>query len=332
MRGRMSLRAVAVRPAAPLTRPGTGEISRALRQALLLLLASGATFLAAAQDLPAPPTTASSVMQDRPLSRPALFAPANLLAWCIVPYDNQHRTPAQRMEMLQRLGFTQYIWDWRQQHLKDLPLEIESAHAAGIRLRGVWIWIDERYDQVGRLGDANRAVFDAVNRAGRPVEFWVGFHANAFPGDNDDARLDRGVAWVSFLRDEARATGSTISLYNHGDWFGEPENQLKIIAASGPSGLGLTYNFHHAHHQISRFATLLPAMLPHLKAVVLNGMKPEGPKILPIGEGTHERAMIRLLAASGYRGPIGILGHVEDADVEVVLQRNLAGLRRLIAP
>jgi hypothetical protein len=53
--------------------------------------------------------------------------------------------------------------------MKDLPLEIESAHAAE-GLRGVWIWIDERCDQVGRL-DANRAVFDAVNRAGRPVEF-----------------------------------------------------------------------------------------------------------------------------------------------------------------
>jgi hypothetical protein len=74
-------------------------------------------------------------------------------------------------------------------------------------------------------------------------------------------------------------------------------------------------------------------MLPHLKAVVLNGMKPEGPKILPIGEGTHERAMIRLLAASGYRGPIGILGHVDDADVETVLQRNLTQVcGELIAP
>ncbi len=330
MRGRMSLRAAVRTPAFP-PRPATGHVPRALGQVLLLVFAGGLA-LAASQDLPPAPSAASFAMQDRPLPRSALFAPANLLAWCIVPYDNQHRTPVQRMEMLKRLGFTQYVWDWRQQHLQDLPLEIEAAQAAGIRLRGLWIWIDARNDRVGRLGDSNRAVFDAVNRAGRPVEFWVGFHANAFPDDTDEARVARGVAWVSYLRDEARGTGSSISLYNHGDWFGEPENQLKIIAAAGPSGLGLTYNFHHAHPQISRFATLLPAMLPHLKAVVLNGMKPEGPKILPIGEGTHERAMIRLLAASGYRGPIGILGHVDDADVETVLQRNLTGLRQLIAP
>jgi hypothetical protein len=59
-------------------------------------------------------------------------------------------------------------------------------------------------------------------------------------------------------------------------------------------------------------------MLPHLEAVVLNGMKPEDLRF-PIGEGTHERH--DPLSASGYRGPIGTLGHVEDAD-KVVLQRN----------
>ena len=58
-------------------------------------------------------------------------------------------------------------------------------------------------------------------------------------------------------------------------------------------------------------------------------MRPEGPKILPIGSGTRERDMIRLLQASGYDGPIGVLGHVEDADVEEVLRANLAGLRSL---
>jgi hypothetical protein len=58
-------------------------------------------------------------------------------------------------------------------------------------------------------------------------------------------------------------------------------------------------------------------------------MRPEGPKILPIGQGTHEREMIRLLRESGYAGPIGILGHVEDADVEEVLRRNLEGLQLL---
>lgn len=331
MRDPMSIRAATDRPAAgpPGTRPLKAVIG--LRQALLLLFAAGVISAAPGDPPPSAPMPPSASLKSS-LSQHPLFAPANLLAWCIVPYDNQHRTPAQRVEMLQRLGFTQYVWDWRQAHLKDLPVEIERAHAAGIHLRGLWIWIDARNDTLGRLSDANQDVLKAVNQAGRPVEFWVGFHANVFTDGDDAARVARGVAWVSFLRDLAKATGSSISLYNHGDWFGEPENQVKIITAAGPSGLGMTYNFHHAHHQIGRFATLLPIMLPYLKTVVLNGMNPDGPKILPIGEGTHELGMIRLLVASGYQGPLGILGHVEDEDAEKVLRRNLAGLQRLVAP
>jgi hypothetical protein len=60
-------------------------------------------------------------------------------------------------------------------------------------------------------------------------------------------------------------------------------------------------------------------------------MRPEGPKILPVGSGSHERRMLRLLAESGYQGPIGILGHVEDADVGEVLRRNRDGLHAIVA-
>lgn len=41
----------------------------------------------------------------------------NYFAWCIVPFDNQNRTPEQRIEMLKRLGFTSYAYDWREKHL-----------------------------------------------------------------------------------------------------------------------------------------------------------------------------------------------------------------------
>jgi hypothetical protein len=48
-----------------------------------------------------------------------LFTKENLVAWCIVPFDNQNRAPAQRVEMLKRLGFTQYAYDWRHQHISS---------------------------------------------------------------------------------------------------------------------------------------------------------------------------------------------------------------------
>jgi sugar phosphate isomerase/epimerase len=258
-----------------------------------------------------------------------LAARENLLAWCVVPYDSKHRGPAERIAMLKRLGLSQYVWDWRQEHLKDLSEEIRLSKEAGLRMRGVWLWIDETQDQPGKLGANNEAVFKAIEDSGTVMEFWLGFHDNFFAGLDDEARVKKGVAMVSHLRDRAKRNGGSVALYNHGGWFGEPENQLRVIAAAGGDGLGIVYNFHHGHHQISRFPEILTAMLPHLRAVNINGMKPDGPKILTIGSGTHEKEMLRQLEKSGYRGPLGILCHVEDADAEEILRANLDGLKNI---
>ena len=72
-----------------------------------------------------------------------LFAPDNLVAWCIVPFDSLKRGPLERVEMLRRLGIKQYAFDWRDEHLAGFPAEIAIAQEHGIRLRAVWIWIDE---------------------------------------------------------------------------------------------------------------------------------------------------------------------------------------------
>ena len=71
---------------------------------------------------------------------------------------------------------------------------------------------------------------------------------------------------------------------------------------------------------------LVEAMMPHLWVVNLNGMRPEGPKILPFGAGTHEREMLQRVLDAGFTGPFGVLGHVDDADVKVILEGNLRGL------
>jgi hypothetical protein len=65
----------------------------------------------------------------------------------------------------------------------------------------------------------------------------------------------------------------------------------------------------------------------------LNGMTTDGDKkgmkILPLGVGTHDLAFMKLIRASGYSGPIGIIGHTND-DVEQRLQDNLDGLDWLL--
>ena len=74
-------------------------------------------------------------------------------------------------------------------------------------------------------------------------------------------------------------------------------------------------------------------MLPHLVCLNLNGMMPDGErrgqKILPLGQGDLDLRLLKTIAASGYRGPIGILGHTQD-DAEERLQDNLDGLDWLV--
>lgn len=276
------------------------------------------------------PLRADPMTEPHPQT-PKLFAQDNLMAWCIVPFDSLERSPEERIAMLQRLGIRQYAWDWRQRHIDELPREIELAQKNDIRLRAVWLWIDANADSVGALGQANRRVMDAVEEAGIAVEFWLGFHENVFEGLSDEERVERGAALVGFLAEEAKRSGSALALYNHGGWFGQSENQIAIIERVGDPSVGMVYNFHHAHHEIDRFAENLAQMLPYLKAVSVNGMNPDGPKILPVGEGSAERAMLHQLRDSGYDGPVALLGHVEDRDVETVLQENLAGLRSLVS-
>ena len=129
----------------------------------------------------------------------------------------------------------------------------------------------------------------------------------------------------------AEEIGCTLALYNHGDWFGEPENQVRIIKAIGSDRIRIVYNFHHGHHQIDRFEELLDLMMPYLSAININGMRAEGPKIITLGQGERELEMLQSIMASGYNGPIGIIGHTEEEDIQVVLERNLEGLRKLSA-
>ena len=90
------------------------------------------------------------------------------------------------------------------------------------------------------------------------------------------------------------------------------------------------YNFHHGHSHVADFPQLARRMQPYLLTVNINGMREGGPQILAVGLGGHEASMLRELAASGYRGPIGILHHRDGVDAEKGLNENLLGIRQLL--
>ncbi len=67
----------------------------------------------------------------------------NLVAWCIVPFDAEERSPEQRALMLDELGFKKMAWDWRMEHahhqIDDFPrlLEIMMPYLYTVNLNGM---------------------------------------------------------------------------------------------------------------------------------------------------------------------------------------------------
>ncbi len=257
-----------------------------------------------------------------------LFSRTNLVAWCIVPFDSARRTPEQRAAMLESLGIRRLAYDWRNEHIPTFDQEVAELAKRHIELTAWWF--------PSTLGPEARAILDCLRRHQLSPQLWITLGTEPEP---DPAALERKIAGtvssLSPLCIEAARIGSTVGLYNHLGWFGEPTNQLTILSrlrAAGHTNAGIVYNFHHAHDQIDRFPALLAAMKPHLLAVNLNGMvrggDRSGKKILSLGTGDEEFAMLRTLQDSGWRGPVGILGHT-DEDAEVKLRKELAGLQIL---
>lgn len=258
---------------------------------------------------------------------PALFARDNLIAWCIVPFDSRKRGPEERAAMLERLGFRHFAYDFRQAHVPTFDAEIEACQRHGVSLDAWWF--------PGSLNDDARHILEVCRRHAIRPQLWVsgGGGATSTP-DEQHRRASQEADRIRPIAEAAAAQGMKVGLYNHGGWFGEPENQLAILEALKLPNVGIVYNFHHGHDHIDRLPEILKKLRPHLLAVNLNGMDRggdrEGRKILQLGQGALDLALLRAVRDSGYTGPIGILGHTQD-DAEARLQDNLDGLDWLVA-
>jgi hypothetical protein len=231
--------------------------------------------------------------------------------------------------MLHELGFKSYAYDWRQKHLPEMAHELDLAQKNNIEVTAVWMWIDVA-DSVGGLSADNEQIFSIIKETGTRTQLWIGISEAWLEGLSDDSCMVKSEAMVKYLGERAAPLGCKIGLYNHGGWFGNPVNQVRLIKKMPTLDLGIIFNFHHAHELLNGFPALVDEMVPYLWAVNLNGMREEGPKILPIGSGDQEKTMLNVLKDKGFSGPFGILGHVEDADVRMVLEGNLNGLKNIL--
>jgi hypothetical protein len=262
---------------------------------------------------------------------PSLWSRENIVAWCIVPFDANPRGPVERAQMLRGLGLRKLAYDYRDEHVPTFDAEVVAMRDHQIDMVAWWF--------PTTLDPTARTILATIERHGIRPQLWVsGWETAATAAMSADQRLAHETERIRVIAAEAKRLGCTVGLYNHGGWFGEPDHQVAIIERlrrDGITNVGIVYNFHHGHGHIATFAELWTRMQPHVLAVNLNGMIPDGDqhgqKIVYLSEGTEELAMMRVIDRSGWRGLVGVLNHRTDVDAEVGLRKNLAGLEKLAA-
>jgi sugar phosphate isomerase/epimerase len=265
------------------------------------------------------PSAAHLGVKAIPSYQQELFRRDNLVAWCIVPFDKKQRGPRERAEMLQRLGFRKVAYDWREKHVPTFEQEIRAYRQYGLEFYAFW-------------GEHDQA-FQLFEEHGLHPQIWI-----TVPSPRKATQLEKVAAAVEALTPLLQRTlklKCKLGLYNHGHWGGQPENMVAVCEAlrrrAQTDQVGIVYNFHHAHDQIHNFEAAFTLIEPYLLCLNLNGMNDRAqPKILPIGQGRHEKQMIDIVIDSGYQGPIGILDHRNELDAEVSLRQNLDGLSRVL--
>jgi hypothetical protein len=151
------------------------------------------------------------------------------------------------------------------------------------------------------------------------------------------ARVQREAERIRALVNLAKPYGCPVDIYNHGGWFGMTDNQLAIIKRleeMGVSGVGIVYNFSHArdryHDDSKNFEPLWRRMQSQVVTVNITAMKMDTGIVDYPSQGDSELEMMRIIQASGWRGPAGVVVQRPE-DAEKVLAKDLLGLDWLAA-
>jgi sugar phosphate isomerase/epimerase len=258
----------------------------------------------------------------------SIFRRDNLIAWCIVPYDSKNRSPVERSEMLNGLGINKLAYDWREKHIPTFDEELDALKSHHITLQAFWL-------HSGPLpeNDKNLAtILDVLKRHQVKTQIWLMVAGiEGLDTMTQQEKVKAHAKPVAYIAERAAKIGCTVGLYNHGGWYGEPENQLEIIKYLNKSNIGIVYNFHHAEEQVDRFPAFFPKLVPHLFALNLSGLKKGNPvKVVPIGQGDAEIGMIRVVRNSKYKGPVGIINEETAPDALDGLTMNIDGLKKIL--
>jgi hypothetical protein len=250
-----------------------------------------------------------------------LFARQNLTAWCVVPFDAKKRGPEERAEMLQRLGFKQFAYDWRAKDIPAFDAEVEALGKHGINLAAWWFPTDP--------GDPTAQIILAViKRHGIHPQLWVMGGGGPAKTEAEQAqRVEQEADRIQKIVALAAPFGCKVELYNHNGWFGIPDNEVAVIRRlkeKGVAGVGMVYNFSHGHGDMADFPAIWQRIAPFVVAVNVSGMVADE-RLIPPSQGDKELDMLRGIAQSGWRGPIGLIAE-QGGDAEITLTNGLRGL------
>jgi len=255
-----------------------------------------------------------------------LFQKKNLMAWCIVPFDAAKRSPEERAAMLEKLEIRRFAYDYREEHVPTFEKEILELKKHGIELTAWWFPMT--------LNQEAETALSLFQKHNVHPQLWVMGGGDLNMGKDDREKFTAAESnRIRTIAVAAEQVGCKVGLYNHGGWFGQPENQIELIKKIDLPNVGIVFNLHHAHDQLDRLPDVLKMLRPYLLAININGMKTDGErlgqKILPIGNGDRDEDVLLAISKSGYAGPIGILNHT-DEDAEKRLRMNLDGLQKVV--
>jgi sugar phosphate isomerase/epimerase len=252
-----------------------------------------------------------------------ILAPENLHAWCVVPFDARKRGPEERAQMLEKLGFKHFVYDWRAKDIPTFDAEIEALKKHGIELTAWWSPTNP-HDPVllQTLG--------VFKRQDVHPQLWVmgGGPPTATP-EEQKQRVEKEAERIRDIVKLAEPYGCQVELYNHNAWFGQPDNEVAIIEQLkqlGVTSVGMIYNFSHGHEDVADFPAIWKRIEPYVHAVNVTGMLKDGEKkIAPPSQGEFEIGMLRVILDSGWHGPVGLIAE-QGGDAEVTLGNYLRGL------
>jgi len=271
-----------------------------------------------AQDSTAKPVAIDSTKVD------PLLSVSNVHAWCAVPFDAKKRGPEERAQMLEKLGIKRFVYDWRAKDIPTFGDEIQSLKRHGVELTGWWAPTNPKAPEWPQI-------LEVFKRENVHPQLWVmGSGPATKTPEEQQKRVEDEASRIKQIAELAAPYGCKVELYNHGGWFGQPDNQVAVVQKLrelGVNDVGMVYNFSHGHADIADFPALWKRMQPYVVAVNVTGMVDNGEhKIMPPSQGKYELDMLRTVVSSGWQGPIGIIAE-QGGDAEVTLGNYLRGLQ-----